>query len=184
MRARTMQIYEYRSYDDYQETQVETTVQKVGGGRTLTRHHQNIARLLSVALDLGHPVPPDARVLCMGVRRGVEIAVWELKGYRNVAGVELAPLRAHPKVFSADFASLGDHVATDSVDVIYANHSFEHSYDPANTAREWRRILKPDGLLWIGLPTSLGAGLDAPSRTDPVLVTGMTDLEALFAPLR
>lgn len=63
-------------------------------------------------------------------KRGIELLVWEWQGFPNVAGVELAPIKGRPKVLTADFSDLRQHFPDRSVDIIYATHSFEHSFDP------------------------------------------------------
>jgi SAM-dependent methyltransferase len=179
-----MRTYNYSSYDSYRDVQIRTTTRKLGGGRTLAAHVRNIEQVIRTCLDLQHAVPASARIVCMGVRRGVELTAWELKGYRNVVGVELAPMVCNPKIINADFSELSEQFEPRSVDVIYANHSFEHSFDAEHTAQAWSRVLKETGIVWIASPSALGRGLDRPTETDPVLLAGVTDLESLFSPLR
>jgi SAM-dependent methyltransferase len=177
-----MKIFRYGSYQEYERVQIETTLEKWSAGRGFTSHNRYITRLLTTMLLAGRPLPRDARVVCMGVRRGIELFVWEWKGFPNVAGVELAPVKGRPKVLTADFSDLRQHFADHSVDIIYATHSFEHSFDPRKTAQEWRRILKPGGAVWLAIPSGLGAADQDPSKSDPVLVRKVSDLEDLFAP--
>lgn len=43
-------------------------------------------------------------------------------------------------------------IADESYDFVVANHVLEHLTDPIRALIEWRRILKPDGLLMLALP--------------------------------
>lgn len=178
-----MERYVYRSHNAYLEAQLTKTEKCWFDGRRLSQHLHNISKLLRCLVRLSWALPKDARVLCMGVRRGLELVAWEWKGYRNVSGVELSPKREYDKIITADFSHLQDFVPDRSCDVIYACHSFEHCYDPETTAREWKRILKANGIVWLSLPTALGKGY-TPSESDPVMISRVAELEALFDPLR
>lgn len=178
-----MKRYSYASFEEYVATQVRTTLRKRSGGRRLAQHVGNVRQTLSIARAVGASVGRDSRVVCMGVRRGLEIAAWELAGFRRVVGVELAPSFRSPRIVVSDFADLKSTFLDDSVDIIYANHSFEHSFDPSATAAEWRRILSPHGLAWVAVPSSVGGGITEPSESDPVLVSSVCDIETLFSPM-
>ena len=178
-----MRRHSYNSNAEYVQAQLERTDAAWFSGRDLRHHMRFINEFLRCLIDLKWPLPTNARIVCMGVRRGVELIAWEWKGYRNVVGVELSPKKEHRNVISADFSHLETVFPDKSCDVIYACHSFEHGYDPWATATEWKRILKGNGVIWISLPTTLGGG-HKPSKADPVLMDQVTDIENLFEPLR
>ena len=178
-----MQQHSYKSQAEYVRAQLDRTEIAWFGGRRLRHHMHYINQLLRCMIDLKLPLMTDARIVSMGVRRGVELIAWEWKGYRNVVGVELSPKKEHRKIISADFSHLENVFPDKSCDVIYACHSFEHAYDPWITATEWKRILKANGVIWISLPTTLGLS-DDPSEVHPVLIDQVTDIENLFDPLR
>lgn len=134
-------------------------------------------------MSLKRALPKEARVVCMGVRRGLELFAWEWKGYQNVVGVELDPRRELGNIITADFSHLESIFPDSSCDLIYSCASFKNCYDPVRTAQEWKRILKPNGVLWLSLPTALGQGYAA-NEIDPVIINRVADLETLFDPLR
>lgn len=115
-----MERYVYRSHNAYLEAQLTKTEKCWFDGRRLSQHLHNISKLLRCLVRLSWALPKDARVLCMGVRRGLELVAWEWKGYRNVSGVELSPKREYDKIITADFSHLQDFVPDRSCDVIYA----------------------------------------------------------------
>jgi SAM-dependent methyltransferase len=47
-------------------------------------------------------------------------------------------------------------IDTESVDVIVLNHVYEHVVDPNALVAEVRRVLKPNGVLYLGLGNRLG----------------------------
>jgi SAM-dependent methyltransferase len=74
----------------------------------------------------------------------------------DVPGVTLARRDRDPRCefLSADGEALpfGDH----SVDVVVFNHIYEHAVDPDEVMRQIRRVLKPDGVVYLGLGNRLG----------------------------
>lgn len=183
-----MKVHRYQSYKEYERAHTSATISKSGGGRTAVQHGRYINQFLAVIRVRGGGMNPQTAGVCMRVRSGLELLIWEWKGFKNVVGMELAPVSIHPKVLQADFAQLGDLFGEDCVDFVYSchsfEHSFEHSFDPEETGREWLRILKPTGWLWISVPTSIGVGLKSPSESDPVLISAISDLEKLFSPMK
>ena len=178
-----MERFFYESRDSYVRAQLERTETAWFAGRRLPHHIHYISELLRCLINLNWPLPNDARIVCMGVRRGIELIAWELKGFRNVVGVELSTRHDYRNIITADFSRLENVFPDQSCDVIYACHSFEHTYDPKATAQEWKRILKPNGAIWISLPTTLGEKLN-PSKVHPVVISQVADFEHLFDPLR
>lgn len=178
-----MERYSYESHDAYLQAQLAKTERCWFEGRRLAQHVRNISDLLSCLIRLHWSLRKDSRIVCMGVRRGLELIAWQWKGYRNVVGVELSPRVEQRNIITADFSRLEDAFENACCDVIYACHSFEHCYDPEGTAREWKRILKPSGMVWLSIPTALASGC-GPSESDPVMISKVAEIESLFDPLR
>ena len=178
-----MERFSYKSHEEYVQAQLNRTETAWFCGRRLPHHMRYINELLKCLINLNWPLPQEPCIVCMGVRRGIELIAWEWKGYRNVVGTDLSTRHDHPKMITADFSHLESVFPKQSVDIIYACHSFEHTFDPEATAREWRRILKPNGVVWISLPTTLGKRYQ-PNEVHPVVIHQVADLENLFNPLR
>ena len=107
------------------------------------KRRARLARMLSGggleigALHLPLPVPPHTSVLYSDVLEPEEID-------RRFPGSR------HP-----DFVSDGEHfptVANDTFDFVVANHVLEHIGNPIRALKEWHRILRPGGLLFMALP--------------------------------
>lgn len=55
----------------------------------------------------------------------------------------------------ADISASGDNLCMfkdNELDYVISRHNLEHYIDPVKTLREWKRVLKPDGILGIVLP--------------------------------
>ncbi len=112
----------------------------------------------------------------MGVRQGKEIDVWRELGYNNIIGVELAK-SSRKDVIEADFTNLKGFIKDDCVDLIYACHSFEHSFSVEKTVEEWKRILKNNSFVWITIPHH-----HTPDASDPILIQDISILIKIFEP--
>lgn len=81
-------------------------------------------------------------VLCLGARRGAEVA-----GFRRLGlfawGIDLEPLDHNPYVAWGDFHSLC--FVSESIDCVFTN-SLDHSLRPAEMLEEVHRVLTPGGL--------------------------------------
>ena len=80
-----------------------------------------------------------------GGRVKIEINAGAAELGRSKAGLDIRPCTLLQASFPADH-----------FDYIRSNHSFEHIPDPNETLAEARRILKPSGLLLIGVPNIAG----------------------------
>lgn len=47
-------------------------------------------------------------------------------------------------------------ISTESLDVVVFNHIYEHTVDPVPVMREIRRVLRPEGIVYLGLANRLG----------------------------
>lgn len=98
-------------------------------------------------------------MLDFGCGSGTFLAMMREKGW-NVHGVELDPVAAERgrkegiDIFGGTIDSAGYPSA--SFDYVRSNHSFEHIHNPREVLREIRRIVKPTGLVFIGVPNVAG----------------------------
>ncbi len=89
------------------------------------------------ALGAPLPVPEGTEVLYADILTPEEID-------------RLFPGARHPDIVSD--ASRLEGVEDGAFDFVIANHVLEHVTDPIGTLREWHRILKDGGVLFLGLP--------------------------------
>jgi SAM-dependent methyltransferase len=104
---------------------------------SLERH-----RLIRLALN-AHPLPADAEVIHFAPERSVA-AMMPRKNYRSA---DLEPGRAD---LVLDLESIA--IPSQSVDVVVANHVFEHVNDDRQALAEIFRILRQGGLLIATIP--------------------------------
>lgn len=121
---------------------------------------QRIERWLGVTLQTRDPAfARPGRVLDFGCGAGEFLLRMRAQGW-ECHGVEVndAAIRAaremgfdvRPSISGADGFPDG------YFDYVRANHALEHIVDPATTLREMRRVLRPGGTLFIGVPTRDG----------------------------
>ncbi len=79
-----------------------------------------------------------------------------------------AKLGTNARLFMADICNYP--AEDDSFDVIYFNHVLEHIPDDLTALREVRRILKPEGLLIIGVPNEGAAFWQLAYRLQPKML--------------
>ncbi len=88
------------------------------------------------------PLPPGARVRYVDHLPEAELR----KHYPELDGQPFAPVSI---IGSAqDLSTVGDA----SVDFVIANHLLEHLEDPVAGLKEFQRVLRPDGVLYLALP--------------------------------
>jgi SAM-dependent methyltransferase len=98
-------------------------------------------------------------VLDIGSGAGTFLAMMREKGWR-VCGVE-PDLRSAERGREEGMEIFGGtidaaHYPPESFDYVRSNHSFEHITNPREVLREVRRIIKPNGYLFIGVPNICG----------------------------
>lgn len=72
----------------------------------------------------------------------------------NLPGFKIVDLADNPKVdIRCDVSKLTP-IKSESVDEIYASNILEHfrHIDTVNVLKEWHRVLKPGGILWVSVP--------------------------------
>lgn len=122
---------------------------------------------------------PDASgpVLCLGVRNGAELDHFRAVFSGWVIGVDINPGSANGRrdVVVGSFDSLPP-AWSGAFGVVFSN-SFDHAFDPAGTAAEWTRVLRPGGVLI--LAHAVGAGTPL-SVTDCCELDSRAEVEVLF----
>jgi len=89
---------------------------------------------------------------------GIDVGVGERKSYLGAIGVDVEPSAAVGVVARAEKLPFAD----GRLDFVISNHMLEHAGDPVQVLREWRRVLKPGGIMAFTAPAGcpfLGAGL-------------------------
>lgn len=127
-----------------------------------------------------HLISPNSKILDVGCGDGISLQKLSNLGH-DVVGIDLndAKLtRAIEKGFSVVNADMHEmfFAEDDSFDVIISSHSLEHAYDPILALKEFNRVLKKDGLLFIVLPfpdnseysAEAHVGRDILGTSDPV----------------
>ncbi len=120
-----------------------------------------IKRLIKTVLMMNaHTKDPHfenpGRVLDVGCGSGNFLYELKQKGWETF-GVEISEAAAdvgrsvgHLDIFSGTLEEAA--FPDNHFDYVRSNHSFEHLTNPLETLQEMRRILKPDGKLFIGIP--------------------------------
>lgn len=91
----------------------------------------------------------------------------------SVVGVELNPRAARSDIWVGSFDAMPDGW-TDRFGVVFSN-SFDQSQDPARSAAEWLRVIRPGGYLIFCFANDA-----APTETDPIGGLSLTDARELF----
>ncbi len=100
---------------------------------------------------------PGRHILDLGCGAGDQMALWQEVGL-DARGVDISPVaalrgsRRGLKIFSGEIWDAG--FEGGSFDIVYANHVLEHTRDPHATLKEIERILRPHGVLIIGVPNT------------------------------
>lgn len=98
---------------------------------------------------------PGDRILDVGCGSGDQVALW-LNCGRHAMGVDKSPLAAAKgeerglQISAGELQEAG--FSEDYVDIVYANHVLEHTVDPHVMINEIVRVLKPGGILIVGVP--------------------------------
>jgi predicted SAM-dependent methyltransferase len=111
-------------------------------------------------LDQNHPERLALYPLCRG--KGIDVGCGSRKTHPNAIGVDI---RANGeagtvgceagKLSQADISASGDDLAMfrdAELDYVVQRHNLEHYQDPVKTLDEWKRVLKPGGVLGMVVP--------------------------------
>jgi SAM-dependent methyltransferase len=130
-------------------------------------NHQDariLLKLATVMIDKTHiHLNPEAQsVLPVVSGRGIDVGCGGAKTHLDAIGVDIIPpgdmgtlASQKGRVSQADVAASGDdlHMFGDGeLDYVIARHNLEHYVDPLKTLLEWRRVLKPGGVIGLILP--------------------------------
>ena len=140
-----MKIYNYESYEDYVNAQIEGNKRKI---------KNSYVDPISLGGLVGHlyeqySLKPST-ILCHGTRRGLEqqyfLDVYKSLGITpNVIGTEISPTAVdYPNTIQWDFHEVKDEWVG-SIDLIYSN-SFDHSYKPTDCLKAWMSCLSKNGV--------------------------------------
>lgn len=136
-----MRIREYKSYCDYIEHQKKKTKSPEVKNVTKKNFDRRVALFKSqFSFALKHlTVSKDARILCLGARRGEEIVALRQIGYNgHIIGVDLVAFP--PNVIKGDFHNLP--FKDGSFDFIFSN-AVDHILDPQKFSDEITRVGSP-----------------------------------------
>ena len=118
---------------------------------------RNVIRICKVIVEAHHRIQSGDKILVAGAGEGTEAALLAEEYGTFTVGVDLnirfsEVFRNHEALalLRQDLTSLG--FQDDSFSLIYSYHVLEHIDDPVAALNELSRVLKPDGLLFIGFP--------------------------------
>jgi SAM-dependent methyltransferase len=132
----------YQSYEAYLEHQA-TKLDRVSGRLEETRIEDQLE--FKRRFEGCEALQAARSVLCLGARLGTEVKVLLDLGHFAV-GIDLNPGHDNPYVLKGDFHRL---VFPDgSADAIYTN-ALDHVFDLGRVMAEVRRVLRPDGGLFV-----------------------------------
>ena len=140
-----MKIYNYESYEDYVNAQIEGNKRKI---------KNSYVDPISLGGLVGHlyeqySLKPST-ILCHGTRRGLEqqyfLDIYKSLGITpNVIGTEISPTAVdYPNTIQWDFHEVKDEWVG-AVDLVYSN-SFDHSYKPTDCLKAWMSCLSKNGV--------------------------------------
>jgi len=147
----------------------ESYAAHVDAGSTLAIRGRRVVPILRRAADLlysarfGPPGPPlkrprpEAHVLDVGcgtggLLLGFQKAGWSVTGLDTSPGaVSIARSRLSSQtIYVGDVHTLD--LPRDTFDLVLMSHALEHVYQPRDTLRRVRDLLRPNGRLWVAVP--------------------------------
>lgn len=94
--------------------------------------------------------------------KGVDVGCGNRKTHENCIGIDIIPKGSKgldgcvkDKISSADICTSGDDLSMfvdNELDFVVSRHNLEHYIDVIKTLCEWKRVLKPGGILAMVLP--------------------------------
>ncbi len=162
-RARPVERGRPPEYHAYVETQLD---------RSLSRRENDPGVGQRILVDSAASIaPPNAAVLCVGCRNGLELEAFRAKGIGDVRGIDLFSQR--PDVLVMDMHDMS--FADDSFDIVYTSHSLEHAFDVDQAVREMVRVARPSAVIAVEVPIAHKG-----SAADLVVFDGIEMLERVF----
>ena len=144
-----MEIYKYKNYKEYKDTQIKGYSAKVNSHSWV-----DINSIGGLAEYIFNYNPEVSFGLCHGTRRGIEQQAF-IDNFKivnkevKIIGTEIAEeaSKRFPNTIEWDFHNVKDEWIN-NVDFIYSN-SFDHSYDPEKCLSAWMSCLNNKGLCLI-----------------------------------
>ena len=123
--------------------------------------NKNIEKIVNhFFTDENHPERLALYPLCIG--RGIEVGCGHRKTHPNVIGVDLIANGDQGSVgvvtgmnAVTDVQASGDDLymfKDNELDYVVARHNIEHYQDPIKALQEWKRVIKPKGIIGIVIP--------------------------------
>jgi len=119
-----------------------------------TIHDAIIVRAME-DLFTNFPLPAAARILDVGCGQGVALKPFQERGFAPI-GITLNATDAEAcraqgldvRIMDQSFLDFDDA----SFDLLWARHVLEHSFMPLYTLTEFRRVLRPGGIMYLEVP--------------------------------
>ena len=138
------QTRHYTSYQEYLDHQASKTLAIHDGRLPIAAFGQRQGMMGLLLLDAAKYHAPG-RALCLGARRGEEVAALRSLGW-DAIGIDIVP--CEPWVTKGDFHHVEYPDA--SFELVYTN-AVDHAFDLNRMLAEVRRVLVPGGLLYCHL---------------------------------
>jgi hypothetical protein len=132
-----MKIYKYKNYAEYKNSQIAANKRKKNNLWAKEENIKAISNYISKIRIL-------EKGLCHGVRQGWELGWFEKYLQCEIYGTEIGEIIS-PNTIQWDFNKENANFIN-KFDFIYSN-SFDHAFNPENTAKIWKDQLKDKGLL-------------------------------------
>ncbi len=135
-----MEIYKYKSYEEYVEAQTKANKRKIGHVWVRENVIKEIIKNYS-----GTP----SNIICHGTRNATEQKFFKESCEEcNVIGTEISETaKDFPMTVQWDFHEVNNDWIG-KFDIVYSN-SFDHSYDPNKSISAWRDQLSEKGTMYI-----------------------------------
>lgn len=111
-------------------------------------------------LDKFHPERLALYPICQG--KGIDVGCGNRKTHPDAIGVDLLPGGTtgqhgcmNGKISQADIVASGDDLSmfkNDELDYVVQRHNLEHYEDPVRAIQEWKRVIKPGGIIGMVVP--------------------------------
>lgn len=120
-------------------------------------YHGGVVDAVRKAIAFTSATPGSLHFLDVGMGWGNFVLAAKALGVRRAAGVELSQARIEEgRRHGIEMLATTEVIPPESVDVLFSNHVLEHVSDPLLELKEYRRLLKPNGILRLALPTLRG----------------------------
>lgn len=170
-----MKIYEYESYNDYLEAQIDANVKKL---------HSHVWVEKSVIDLISSENGPAKSIICHGTRNAAEQLFFS-KNYpeAEIIGTEIShTANQFPMTVQHDFHEEKEEWIS-KFDIVYSN-SFDHSYNPIKSLNAWKNQLSLSGSIYveivIGGKSRKSDPLQFKTNIEAETLFNQTDLKVIF----